>query len=75
MNGNAVKGPKELSEMIAKIEPGSKVTVTVMREGSEHDINVTLGNLNDFDKQQQTSSNEEQPAAPTRARLACTRSA
>ena len=65
VNGNAVKGPKELSEMIAKIEPGSKVTVTVMREGSEHNINVTLGNLNDFDKQQQTSSNDEQPAAPT----------
>ena len=29
-----------------------------MRDGSEQDINVTLGNLNDFDKQQQASNDQ-----------------
>ena len=37
-----------------------------MRDGSEQDIDVTLGNLNDFDKQQQANAEQqrsEQPAA------------
>jgi serine protease Do len=42
--------------MIAAIDPGEKITVTVNREGSERDISVTLGNLNDFDREQQQAS-------------------
>jgi serine protease Do len=62
VDGKAVKDPKALSEMIAGIEPGKKITVTVLRDGSARDIDVTLGNLNDFDTSQQASADqEEQP--------------
>jgi serine protease Do len=53
--------------MIASIDPGAKITVTVLRDGSERDIPVTLGNLSDFDHQQQASadpSDQSQPATP-----------
>ena len=63
VNGTVVDGPKELSETISKIEPGAKITVTVSRDGKEQDISVTLGNLSDFDKQQQ-ASNDKPNAAP-----------
>ena len=50
------------------IEPGQKITVTVMRDGSEQDINVTLGNLNDFDKQQQAATtSRSDPTQPTQS--------
>ncbi len=62
VNGNAVASPKELSETIAKIEPGAKITVTVMRDGSEQEFDVTLGNLNDFDEQQQASADQPEVA-------------
>ena len=35
VNGKAIDGPKALSETIASIDPGAKITVTVMRDGSE----------------------------------------
>ena len=60
VDGKAVDSPKALSEMIASIDPGAKITVTVMREGAERDVSVTLGNLNDFDQNQQASADQEQ---------------
>ena len=67
VSGKDIDGPKALSEMIAGIDPGTKITVTVHRDGSERDIPVTLGNLNDFDHQQQASADQnsqDQRAAP-----------
>ncbi len=65
VNGTDVAGPKELSETIAKLEPGAKIKLTVMREGHEQSLDVTLGNLNDFDKSQVASADSnDQSATP-----------
>ena len=47
--------------LLAAIDPGEKITVTVMRDGREQDLSVTLGNLNDFDQQQQASADQDEP--------------
>jgi serine protease Do len=55
VNGNPVKGPKELSQTIASFEPNEEITVTVNRDGAEQDIAVTLGDLKQLDESQQAS--------------------
>jgi serine protease Do len=60
VNGQEVKDPKALSEMIAQIEPGKTVKITVLRDGKSQEIDVTLGNLSDFDKTQQASNDQQQ---------------
>jgi serine protease Do len=65
VNGEIVKDPRSLSETIARIEPDQTITVTVLREGKEREFKVKLGNLNDFDEQQQANAdqdNDDQPA-------------
>jgi serine protease Do len=51
VNGEAVTDPKALSETIAEMEPEQEITVTVLRDGDEQEIEVTLGDLNDLDDQ------------------------
>jgi serine protease Do len=60
-----VKDPKELSATISRMDPDQRVTITVVREGREQQIEVTLGNLNDLDRTQQASASPEQ--APEKA--------
>jgi serine protease Do len=65
VNGNAVDSPKQLSRMIARLEPGEKIKLTVMREGKTSSIDVTLGNLDEIDSPRQASAepqDAEQPA-------------
>jgi serine protease Do len=45
VNGNDVKGPRELAREIAGINPGTDVDVTLMREGKEKTVTVKLGEL------------------------------
>ncbi|HZP20899.1 MAG TPA: Do family serine endopeptidase [Bauldia sp.] len=45
VNGKAVKDPRELASLIAGMAPGSKVTVTYIRDGVSKDVEVTLGTL------------------------------
>ena len=45
VNGEAIAGPRELSRAIADIAPGTKVTVTLSRNGETSDVEVTLGEL------------------------------
>ena len=45
VDGTEVKGPRELSKIIAAYEPDTNVDVTVWREGEKKDITVTLGRL------------------------------
>ncbi|TYC51983.1 Do family serine endopeptidase [Rhodobacterales bacterium] len=47
VDGKEVKGPRELSKIIAGYEPDSKVDVTVWRDGDTQDVTVTLGRLQD----------------------------
>jgi serine protease Do len=59
VDGKAVKDPKDLSATIARLEPDQTVTVTVMRNGSEQDIKVTLGNLNQLDQTEQANASPD----------------
>ncbi|NBN78443.1 Do family serine endopeptidase [Microvirga tunisiensis] len=47
VDGQAVKGPRELSRLIAGLAPDTRVNLTVWRDGAERDITVTLGRLKD----------------------------
>lgn len=45
VNGKAIKDPRELSKMIAGIDPGSDVEITILRNGKERMIDLQLGEL------------------------------
>ncbi len=70
VDGKAVKDPRSLSQMIAGIEPGKMVTISVLRDGKSQDVKVTLGNLNDFDKTQQASNDQPQSSGVQHGSLA-----
>jgi serine protease Do len=53
VDDDSVADPKALSEMIAHLEPETEVTITVLRDGKERKIDVTLGDLNELDEQLQ----------------------
>jgi serine protease Do len=64
VNGKTVEDPKELSQTIAMMDPGDTITVTVLRDGRERDIKVTLGDLSQFDEMQQASAEDsDEPMA------------
>ena len=42
INGRSVGDPDQLSEIVARYAPGSTVTVTVHRDGSDRDVKVKL---------------------------------
>ncbi len=62
VNGDEVESPRELSRMIADIDPGSDVEITINRNGETSDIKVKLGEL----PADQSASLDEpaQPADP-----------
>jgi serine protease Do len=70
VDGKKVKDPKALSATIANLAPGKKVSITVLREGSAKTVDVTLGNLDDYDKTQQASADTSAPTAQTPGSLA-----
>jgi len=65
INGNPVKDPKTLSQRIAGMNPDDKVSVTVLRDGKDMDVDVTLGNLNQLDKTElaKADNNDQQEQA------------
>ncbi|WP_350333404.1 Do family serine endopeptidase [Coralliovum pocilloporae] len=50
VDGKSVKSTKDLSRRIAAYAPGSKVEVTLMRDGREQTITVELGNFPTSDR-------------------------
>ena len=58
VNGDKVEDPRELSRMIADIDPGSEVKITINRSGKTSQINVQLGEL----PTDQIASVDEEPA-------------
>jgi serine protease Do len=60
VDGKPVKDPKDLSATIARLEPDQTVTVTVVREGREQEIKVTLGNLNQLDQTEQANASPDE---------------
>ncbi|MBL4890434.1 MAG: Do family serine endopeptidase [Rhizobiaceae bacterium] len=45
VDGNSIKGPKQLAKMIGSFTPDSKVNLSIWRDGKAMDIAVTLGKL------------------------------
>lgn len=45
VEGNEIKGPRDLSKVIAGFDPDTSVDITVWRDGREQDIAVKLGSL------------------------------
>jgi serine protease Do len=66
VDGKTVEDPKALSQMIAGMDPGQKIEVTVIRNGDTRTVDVTLGDLNDFDERQQQASSADSQDMPTR---------
>ncbi|MBO0904937.1 Do family serine endopeptidase [Jiella sonneratiae] len=50
VNGETVDGPRELARVIGNERPGTKVDVTVWRDGQAKSLDVTLGNLASLDE-------------------------
>ncbi|WP_428687013.1 Do family serine endopeptidase [Roseibium sp.] len=62
VNGTDVKGPRDLSRMIAAFSPDTKVDLKVWRDGEEKDITVTLGRLQEQDQKVASASSETDDA-------------
>jgi serine protease Do len=45
VNGNAIKDSRALARTIAMMAPGSKVDLTIWRNGEQKDVSLTLGTL------------------------------
>ena len=60
VNGKGVEDPKALSQTIARIEPDETVTLTIVRDGTEREIKVTLGNLSEFDQMQRAEADRDE---------------
>ncbi len=45
VNGEPIKGPKELARVVASFQPDSEVTMEIWRDGKKQTVEVTLGEL------------------------------
>ena len=54
LDGKPIDNPRVLRRVVAATTPGSKITVTLWRDGTAHDVQVTVGEMKD-DPQQAAS--------------------
>src|SRR4051812_19352131 len=69
-DGKEVKDSRDLPRIVASTPVGKAVDVAIMRKGKELTKSVTLGRLEDNDRQQQASLNPPPTDAPTATRQA-----
>jgi serine protease Do len=69
-DGKEVKDSRDLPRIVAASPVGKAVDVTIVRKGSEITRQVTLGRLEDSERQQQASIGQPPTAAPTVAQEA-----
>jgi serine protease Do len=69
-DGREVKDSRDLPRIVAATPVGKAVDVTIVRKGSEMTRQVTLGRLEESERQQQASINQPPTAAPTVAQEA-----
>jgi serine protease Do len=62
VDGKTVKDPRDLATRIADYAPGTKVTVTIWRDGSKKDVDVQLGTL-PGEKQASAETPKAEPSA------------
>lgn len=61
VNGETVKGPKELARLIGSMDPGKTVDVSIWRDGKLITVKLTLGTLPDENKMASAQSGQSQP--------------
>lgn len=61
VDGQAVKGPKELARMIGSMDPGKTVDVTLWRGGKSMNVKLTLGTLPDENQMADAQSGQNAP--------------
>jgi serine protease Do len=66
-NGDEVNLSSDLPHLVGRVQPGVKATVTVIRDGSEQEMPVTIGTLPEDPRQMKTSGQEGE--APKNNRL------
>ena len=66
-DGKPVKESRDLPRMVASEAVGSKAQVTVLRKGKEVTLDVTLGRLEDGEKQMAKAENQDSDAAKPEA--------
>jgi serine protease Do len=70
-DGKPIKESRDLPRLVASMAVGAKSKVTVLRKGKEMEIDVTLGRLEDGEKQMAKAEDEDQdtpkPAASAKA--------
>jgi serine protease Do len=69
-DGKEVKDSRDLPRIVAGSPVGKAVDVTIVRKGKELSKSVTLGRLEDNDRQQQAGLNQPPAEAPTVTRQA-----
>jgi serine protease Do len=69
-DGKEVKDSRDLPRIVASTPVGKAVDVTVVRKGKEQVKSVTLGRLEDNDRQQQAGLNQPPAEAPSVTRQA-----
>ena len=69
-DGREVKDSRDLPRIVASTPVGKAVDVTVIRKGREQTKSVTLGRLEDNDRQQQAALTQPPADAPTATRQA-----
>jgi serine protease Do len=59
-----VKTPKDLSRLVADLEPGAKEDLTILRDGKTVDVDVTIGG-DDRGSKKFADADQEQPKGPS----------
>ncbi|WFU09909.1 Do family serine endopeptidase [Rhizobium sp. CB3090] len=63
VNGDPVKDPRDLARRIGAMQPGSKVDISLWRNGKAQSVTVELGTL-PADQNQASSDDNSQPSQP-----------
>ncbi|MCC2112649.1 MAG: PDZ domain-containing protein, partial [Hyphomicrobiales bacterium] len=69
VNDRKIEGPKELARTIAGFAPGTKVDLTVWRDGAEKHVGVTLGTLPGTMKVAAKTSSPDEPGTESKIGL------
>jgi serine protease Do len=71
LDGETVKDPSDLARRVARISPGKPAKVTVMRDGSERQVELTIGSM-PTDQKEAKAKPDAKEATPAKPKLGLT---
>ena len=71
LDGETVKDPSDLARRVARISPGKPAKVTVMRDGSERQVELTIGSM-PTDQKEANAKPDAKEATPAKPKLGLT---